>query len=146
MTPDTKAMLRVDQAGEYGATRIYAGQLAVMGTRSPAARAIAAMASQEERHRKTFDAMIARLDEVAGTPAPGLEVGHLLKRKREELVIHREDVDLITDYYGPDYARFGYAPPDRAAHPSDPYAALRGPFAHLLARRVVARQHARWVR
>lgn len=60
MSPDTQSMLRVDQAGEYGATRIYAGQLAVMGTRTPAARAIAAMAVQEERHRKTFDAMIAR--------------------------------------------------------------------------------------
>jgi 3-demethoxyubiquinol 3-hydroxylase len=60
MTPDTESMLRVDQAGEYGATRIYAGQLAVMGTRTPAARAIAAMAVQEERHRKHFDAMIAR--------------------------------------------------------------------------------------
>lgn len=59
MTPDTESMLRVDQAGEYGATRIYAGQLAVMGTRHPAAREIAAMAAQEERHRKRFDAMIA---------------------------------------------------------------------------------------
>ena len=55
---DTKAMLRVDQAGEYGATRIYAGQLAVLGDRHPAARAIAGMAAQEERHRKTFDAML----------------------------------------------------------------------------------------
>jgi len=53
------AMLRVDQAGEYGATRIYAGQLAVMGQRSPEARAIARMAAQEERHRAIFDAMIA---------------------------------------------------------------------------------------
>jgi ubiquinone biosynthesis monooxygenase Coq7 len=60
MTPDTKSMIRVDQAGEYGATRIYAGQLAVMGTRTPVARAIAAMASQEDRHRKYFDVMIAR--------------------------------------------------------------------------------------
>ena len=34
-------MLRVDQAGEYGATRIYAGQLAVLGNRHPAARLIA---------------------------------------------------------------------------------------------------------
>ncbi len=51
-------MLRVDQAGEYGATRIYAGQLAVMGDRSPAARAIAGMAAQEARHRQRFDAMI----------------------------------------------------------------------------------------
>ena len=58
--PDRESMLRVNQAGEYGATRIYAGQLAVMGQRSPEARAIARMAAQEERHRAIFDAMIAR--------------------------------------------------------------------------------------
>lgn len=52
------SMLRVDQAGEFGATRIYAGQLAVMGDRHPNARIIAGMAAQEERHRKAFDAMI----------------------------------------------------------------------------------------
>ncbi|MDX3909092.1 MAG: demethoxyubiquinone hydroxylase family protein [Sphingobium sp.] len=56
--PDTSAMLRVDQAGEYGATRIYAGQLAVMGDRHPLSRVIAGMAAQEERHRQTFDRMI----------------------------------------------------------------------------------------
>ncbi len=56
---DTKSMIRVDQAGEYGATRIYAGQLAVMGHRSPMAREIAGMALQEERHRAFFDRMIA---------------------------------------------------------------------------------------
>jgi ubiquinone biosynthesis monooxygenase Coq7 len=55
---DPASMLRVDQAGEYGATRIYAGQLAVMGDRHPMARSIAAMARQEERHRRHFDAMI----------------------------------------------------------------------------------------
>lgn len=54
------AMVRVDQAGEYGATRIYAGQLAVMGDRTPMARMINGMANQEERHRAFFDAMIAR--------------------------------------------------------------------------------------
>ena len=58
--PATDAMIRVDQAGEYGATRIYAGQLAVLGDRHPAAREIAGMARQEERHRVFFDAMIAR--------------------------------------------------------------------------------------
>lgn len=56
----TRAMIRVDQAGEYGATRIYAGQLAVMGDRIPAARSIAGMAAQEERHRKFFDALAAK--------------------------------------------------------------------------------------
>ncbi|GGN41033.1 2-nonaprenyl-3-methyl-6-methoxy-1,4-benzoquinol hydroxylase [Novosphingobium indicum] len=52
-------MLRVDQAGEYGATRIYAGQIAVMGTRAPHATEVAGMARQEEDHRARFDAMIA---------------------------------------------------------------------------------------
>ncbi len=28
-------MIRVDQAGEYGAVQIYAGQMAVMGARAP---------------------------------------------------------------------------------------------------------------
>ena len=59
VTPSERAaMTRVDQAGEYGATRIYAGQLAVMGDRVPAARIIAGMASQEERHRKAFDVLM----------------------------------------------------------------------------------------
>ncbi|MCX7863519.1 MAG: demethoxyubiquinone hydroxylase family protein [Novosphingobium sp.] len=58
--PLTHRMLRVDQAGEYGATRIYAGQLAVMGTRAPHAAEIAAMARQEEAHRQRLDAMLTR--------------------------------------------------------------------------------------
>ncbi|MEZ5707927.1 MAG: demethoxyubiquinone hydroxylase family protein [Blastomonas sp.] len=58
--PDVASMIRVDQAGEYGATRIYAGQLAVMGDRTPEARAIAGMAEQEVRHRAFFDEVIAR--------------------------------------------------------------------------------------
>ena len=52
-------MLRVDQAGEYGATRIYAGQMAVLGDRHDCARLIARMALQEERHLKSFDALLA---------------------------------------------------------------------------------------
>ncbi|MEP7222215.1 MAG: demethoxyubiquinone hydroxylase family protein [Novosphingobium sp.] len=53
-------MLRVDQAGEYGATQIYAGQLAVMGDRAPHAGKVAAMALQEAAHRQRFDALIAK--------------------------------------------------------------------------------------
>lgn len=56
----SERMLRVDQAGEYGATRIYAGQMAVMGTRAPLSTEIAGMAAQEADHQKRFDAMIAR--------------------------------------------------------------------------------------
>lgn len=53
-------MIRVDQAGEFGATRIYAGQLAVMGDRSPLSADIRGMADQEEGHRAEFDALMAR--------------------------------------------------------------------------------------
>ena len=59
MSKSTAHMLRVNQAGEYGATRIYAGQLAVMGDRAPHAAQIAAMAAQEAGHRQRFDALIA---------------------------------------------------------------------------------------
>lgn len=56
---DIPSMLRVDQAGEYGATRIYAGQLAVLGNRHPTSRTVARMAIQEERHLTHFDRMLA---------------------------------------------------------------------------------------
>ena len=57
--PDAASMLRVDQAGEYGATRIYAGQLAVMRRNSPASRLVSRMAGQEERHLKRFNALMS---------------------------------------------------------------------------------------
>jgi ubiquinone biosynthesis monooxygenase Coq7 len=53
------SMIRVDQAGEYGATRIYAGQLAMLGDRHPAGRSIAHMAEQERRHLDAFDRLMA---------------------------------------------------------------------------------------
>ena len=57
---DRSEMIRVDQAGEFGATRIYAGQLAVMGDRGPQSAEIRAMAEQEKGHRAEFDALMAR--------------------------------------------------------------------------------------
>jgi len=56
--PDREGMIRVDHAGEYGAARIYAGQLAVMGTRGPVAAEITRMAEQEQRHLDAFDWLI----------------------------------------------------------------------------------------
>jgi 3-demethoxyubiquinol 3-hydroxylase len=57
---DTSSMLRVDQAGEYGATRIYAGQLAVLRPNCPEAKLISRMAAQEQRHLARFDALVAQ--------------------------------------------------------------------------------------
>jgi len=61
VTPDLAAMIRVDHAGEYGAVRIYEGQLAVLAKREGAEKTVAAikhMADQEQRHLKTFDDLI----------------------------------------------------------------------------------------
>ena len=60
MSKSRDEMIRVDQAGEFGATRIYAGQLAVMGDRGPHSAEIRSMAEQEAGHRAEFDALIAR--------------------------------------------------------------------------------------
>jgi ubiquinone biosynthesis monooxygenase Coq7 len=51
-------MIRVDHAGEYGATRIYAGQLAVLG-RGAKGDVLRHMQSQEQHHLGTFNALIA---------------------------------------------------------------------------------------
>ncbi|MDY7096616.1 MAG: demethoxyubiquinone hydroxylase family protein [Pseudomonadota bacterium] len=53
-------MIRVDQAGEFGANKIYEGQLAVMGDRGPHSAEIRHMAEQEEVHRAKFDELMAR--------------------------------------------------------------------------------------
>lgn len=119
------AMLRVDQAGEYGAVRIYAGQLAVLGDRHPAARAISAMAAQEAVHLERFNAMMAQrgvrptllqpLWHVAGfalgaataligpeaamacTAAIETEIDKHYQEQREELADHQEaDAELVS--------------------------------------------------
>jgi ubiquinone biosynthesis monooxygenase Coq7 len=50
-------VIRVDQAGEYGARRIYEGQLAVMRP-GPARRAVEHMAAQEKKHLEVFDRIL----------------------------------------------------------------------------------------
>jgi 3-demethoxyubiquinol 3-hydroxylase len=58
---ETAAMIRVDHAGEYGAVRIYEGQLAVFGERpqtQKTAAIIRRMAAQEQDHLKAFDKLV----------------------------------------------------------------------------------------
>jgi ubiquinone biosynthesis monooxygenase Coq7 len=65
--PDPRALvervIRVDQAGEFGAVRIYEGQLAALRwtgcTKTDAHAKIAAMARAEREHNRTFDKLIA---------------------------------------------------------------------------------------
>ena len=66
---DVDAMIRVDQAGEYGAARIYAGQLSVLAER-PSGPVIREMAEQEQNHLDAFNKMIVerRVRPTALTP------------------------------------------------------------------------------
>lgn len=55
------AMVRVDHAGEFGAVRIYAGQLAVLRGRPGMEETVAEiehMAAQEDEHLETFDRLV----------------------------------------------------------------------------------------
>ncbi|MBX9696754.1 MAG: demethoxyubiquinone hydroxylase family protein [Alphaproteobacteria bacterium] len=55
-----KEMIRVDQAGEYGALRIYQGQLDALGQNHPIAPTIEHMYVQEKRHLETFNHLVVK--------------------------------------------------------------------------------------
>ena len=58
---EIEEMIRVDHAGEYGAMRIYEGQLAVLKRRRGAGASVAAirhMAAQEKNHFAVFERLI----------------------------------------------------------------------------------------
>lgn len=56
-TPLTDEIIRVDHAGELGADRIYAGQMAILGN-GPMGKTIEHMWEQEKEHRKQFEHLI----------------------------------------------------------------------------------------
>ena len=51
-------IIRVDHAGEYGATRIYDGQIAIFGKDTKIGKTIQHMADQEKEHIEKFDELI----------------------------------------------------------------------------------------
>ena len=53
-------IIRVDHAGEYGATRIYDGQIAVFGKNSKIGKTIQHMADQEQEHIQKFEELIVK--------------------------------------------------------------------------------------
>ncbi|MTJ81216.1 MAG: demethoxyubiquinone hydroxylase family protein [Telmatospirillum sp.] len=52
-------ILRVDQAGEYGAVRIYQGQRAILGRRRACSDALKTMEEQERHHLETFNDLVS---------------------------------------------------------------------------------------
>jgi 3-demethoxyubiquinol 3-hydroxylase len=120
--PDAASMLRVNQAGEYGATRIYAGQLAVLRRNCPESKLIARMASQEERHLARFDALMAerRVRPTALQPlwnVAGFALGAATALMSEEAALACTDAveTEIDKHYGQQLADLGDDDPELAA-------------------------------
>jgi len=119
---DPASMLRVDQAGEYGATRIYAGQLAVLRRNCPEAKLIARMAAQEERHRKRFDHLMGnrRVRPTALQPlwnVAGFALGAATALMSEKAALACTDAieTEIDRHYGQQLAELGEDDPELAA-------------------------------
>jgi ubiquinone biosynthesis monooxygenase Coq7 len=117
---ETARMIRVDQAGEYGATRIYAGQLAVLG-RGRVAGAVREMAEQEQRHLAQFDRLLSerRVRPTALSPlwhvagyALGAATALLGERAAMACTVAVEEV--IDGHYAGQAERLGSSDPELA--------------------------------
>jgi ubiquinone biosynthesis monooxygenase Coq7 len=118
---DIAAMIRVDHAGEYGAVRIYDGQLAIAG-RGRARDEIRRMAEQEKQHLARFDELVlarrvrptvlSPLWHVAGY-ALGAATALLGERAAMACTVAVEEV--IDEHYRDQEGRLGDADPALAA-------------------------------
>jgi len=117
MTDDIEAMIRVDHAGEYGAVRIYEGQLAVLDAlnrTSKAADAIRAMAQAEERHLRTFDRLVRErkvrptaLEPVWRIAGFALGEATALMGEKAAMACTAAVEEVIDEHYSSQLARLG---------------------------------------
>jgi ubiquinone biosynthesis monooxygenase Coq7 len=119
---DSASMLRVNQAGEYGATRIYAGQLAVLRRNGSAARLVTNMAAQEERHLARFNALMTerRVRPTALQPVwnvAGFALGAATALMSESAAMACTDAveTEIDRHYSDQLAQLGDADPELSA-------------------------------
>ncbi len=111
-------ILRVDHAGEYGAVRIYEGQLAVLGN-SPVGPVIRRMAEQERRHLEAFNRLLParRVRPTALSPlwhvlgyALGAATAMLGERAAMACTVAVEEV--IDEHYASQAAQLGEEEPE----------------------------------
>jgi ubiquinone biosynthesis monooxygenase Coq7 len=117
-SPRIARMIRVDQAGEYGAARIYAGQLAVLG-RNADAEAIRRMAEKERDHLADFDRMMIarRVRPTALAPVwhvAGFALGAAtaLMGPKAAMACTEAVEDVIVEHYARQEAELGADEPE----------------------------------
>lgn len=118
-------MLRVDHAGEFGATRIYEGQRAVF-SRLPGARKIAAQLAEQEAdeavHKAAFDKLLlARkvrptlLGPIWGAAGFGLGVVTALMGEKAAHACTAAVEEVIEDHYREQIEELGDQEPELSA-------------------------------
>ena len=115
--------IRVDQAGEFGAVRIYQGQLAALRwtgrANGEAGRKIAVMARAEREHNKVFDRLLAerRIRPTALSPlwnVAGFALGAAtaLMGEKAAMACTVAVEDVIDEHYAKQIERLGESEPD----------------------------------
>ena len=106
-------MIRVHHAGEYGAVRIYEGQLAVLG-KTAKAPVIEHMAEQEREHLSTFNKLVAdhRVRPTAMLPlwhvaGFALGAGTALLGERAAMACTVAVEEVIDEHYAGQIAKLG---------------------------------------
>ena len=106
-------IIRVDQAGEYGAKRIYEGQLAVLKN-TDAAPALKAMLAQEEQHLATFNTLMAArgvrptaLEPVWHMAGFALGAATALMGKEAAMACTVAVEDVISEHYAEQASQLG---------------------------------------
>jgi ubiquinone biosynthesis monooxygenase Coq7 len=122
--PTTEEMIhriiRVDQAGEYGAKRIYEGQLAILGETDDGPM-LREMADAEERHLETFNKMIVerRVRPTALTPlwhfaGFALGAGTALLGREAAMACTVAVEEVIEEHYAAQAAKLENLPADKS--------------------------------
>ena len=106
-------IIRVDQAGELGAVRIYAGQIAVLG-KGGAGPALRHMAEQEAHHKEAFDKLLVERDVRPTALSPlwhvlgfALGAGTALLGEKAAMACTEAVEEVIDEHYAAQAAKLG---------------------------------------
>jgi ubiquinone biosynthesis monooxygenase Coq7 len=110
---DIQRMIRVNQAGEYGAVSIYKGQLAVLG-KTEAGPILEHMLEQEKEHLKQFSGILVQrkvrptvLSPLWSVLGYALGAGTALMGKRAAMACTVAVEEVIDEHYARQQAKLG---------------------------------------
>lgn len=115
-------MIRVDQAGEYGAVRIYQGQRAVLGKRAGTSALLDHMLEQEKEHLATFNRLVVErrvrptlLQPIWHLAGFALGAGTALLGEKAAMACTVAVEEVIDEHYAQQREQLGEDEPDLKA-------------------------------